>query len=193
MHVPLSSSLLQGRGCQAVLASICCTTSPLKQQQPSSSLLFSAAQRCLVSARSHQCSETGRQKPVPQAVVLPKKSQSIAPTLQRFSSWKGSWELKILSHFFHTELERGVYGEWMCASPNLCLCPQQSSTWCPSYQCLESSNTESSSSKKSEHGHTVQSSLSLPLGEAKSRRFLPTVVHGTKEDYGECHEFSYRV
>jgi len=28
-----------------------------------------------------------------------------------FYSQKGSWELKILSHFFHTELEGRVYGE----------------------------------------------------------------------------------
>lgn len=97
--------------------------------KPSNSLLFSATPRHLVDARCHQCSTTGRQKPSPWAILLPPKSQSTETILHLFSFPKGSWELEVFYHVSYTELEGRVFGEWMCASLNLCLCSQQSSTW----------------------------------------------------------------
>lgn len=175
MHVPLFSSFFQGHGYQTVFASVCCTTNPLKQQQDVQfSFVFSSPKMSRISQDPSVLWDR-KAETSPLGSHSPRKKPKHYPHIQLFFSPKGSWKLKALCHFPHWP--GGDDLGWICASPNLCLCSQQFSTGSSFCQCFESCNTETSSSKKSEYGHTVQSSLSLPPGKAKNRHFLPIMVN----------------
>lgn len=108
-----------------------------------------------------------------------------------------SQELQVFSGLLLTEVEERVYDQWVCASPNLCLCSPWSPNQCLSCQYFDSGTIETRSSGshpvKSEAAHTIQSP-SLLREKPRAGHFLPVALHCTGVGRGgtvvsECHEF----